>query len=116
MISFTSVENFFKECTTGIEFVYEGKWYLIEFDDPFSGIGKVRIHLQDEDGSGYLDDNRCEEFDNLEDLVHKYKIGDRTLAEVICDENNIPRSVLPVKRPIEKWQSDLFQGNGNDSK
>ena len=105
MISFTSVENFFEECTTGIE-----------FDDPFSGIGKVRIHLQDEDGSGYLDDNRCEEFDNLENLVHKYKIGDRTLAEIICDENNIPRTVLPVKRPIEKWQSDLFEGNGNDSK
>lgn len=116
MISFTSVENFFEECTTGIEFVYEGKWYLIEFDDPFSGIGKVRIHLQDEDSSGYLDDNRCEEFDNLENLVHKYKIGDRTLAEIICDENNIPRTVLPVKRPIEKWQSDLFEGNGNDSK
>ena len=101
MISFTSVENFFEECTTGIE-----------FDDPFSGIGKVRIHLQDEDGSGYLDDNRCEEFDNLEDLVHKYKIGDRTLAEMICDENNIPRTVLPVKRPIEKWQSDFFEGKG----
>lgn len=49
MIPFTSVENFFEECTTGIEFAYEGKWYLIEFDDPFSGIGKVRIHLQDED-------------------------------------------------------------------
>ena len=55
-------------------------------------------------------------FDNLEDLVHKYKIGDRTLAEIICDENNIPRTVLPVKRPIEKWQSDFFEGNGNDSK
>lgn len=72
MISFTSVENFFEECTIGIEFVYEGKWYLIEFDDPFSGIGKVRIHLQDEDGCGYLDDNRCEEFENLENLVHKW--------------------------------------------
>lgn len=60
MISFTSVENFFEECTTGIEFVYEGKWYLIEFDDPFSGIGKVRIHLQDEDGMGKLTDVFCD--------------------------------------------------------
>lgn len=114
MISFTSVENFFEECTTGIEFTYEGKWYLVEFDDPFSGIGKVRIHLQDEDGNGYIDDNRCQEFENLEDLVHSYKIGDRTLAEIICDENNISRSVLPVKRHIEKWQSNLFDEEKNE--
>ena len=40
MISFKSVENFFEECTTGIEFKYEEKWYLIEFDDPFTGIGR----------------------------------------------------------------------------
>ena len=71
MISFKSVENFFEECTTGIEFKYEEKWHLIEFDD-------------------------------LEALVHSYKIGNRTLAEIICDENNIPRSVLPIKRKIEK--------------
>lgn len=114
MISFKSVENFFDECTTGIEFKYGNKWYLIEFDDPFTGIGKVRIHLQDEDSDAYTDDNRCEEFENLEILVHSYKIGDRTLAEIICDENNIPRSVLPVKRKIEKWQSDLFDGVGNE--
>lgn len=107
MISFKSVENFFEECTTGIEFKYEEKWYLIEFDDPFTGIGKVRIHLQDKDSDSYLDDSRCEEFSDLEALVHSYKIGNRTLAEIICDENNIPRSVLPVKRKIEKWQSDL---------
>ena len=110
MISFKSVENFFEECTTGIEFKYEEKWYLIEFDDTFTGIGRVRIHLQDEDSDGYLDDSRCEEFENLETLVHSYKIGNRTLAEIICDENGIPRSVLPVRRRIEKWQSDLFDG------
>jgi len=34
MISFKSVENFFEECTTGIEFKYEEKWYLIEFEGP----------------------------------------------------------------------------------
>ncbi|MBR4006440.1 hypothetical protein [Fibrobacter sp.] len=110
MISFKSVENFFEECTTGIEFKYEEKWYLIEFDDPFTGIGKVRIHQQDENSDSYLDDSRCEEFNDLEALVHSYKIGNRTLAEIICDENNIPRSVLPVKRKIEKWQTDLFDG------
>ena len=54
MISFKSVENFFEECTTGIEFKYEEKWYLIEFDDPFTGIGRVRIHLQDKDSEGIL--------------------------------------------------------------
>ena len=56
MISFKSVENFFEECTTGIEFKYD-EWYLIEFDDPFTGIGKVRIHLQDENSDSYLDDS-----------------------------------------------------------
>ena len=114
MISFESVENFFEECTTGIEFKYEEKWYLIEFDDPFTGIGKVRIHLQDENSDNYPDDSRCEEFNNLESLVHSYKIRNRTLAEIICDENNIPRSVLPVKRKIEKWQMNLFDGASNE--
>ncbi len=66
MISFKSVENFFEECTTGIEFKYEEKWYLIEFDDPFTCIGKVRIHLQDENSDSYFDDLRCEEFNDLE--------------------------------------------------
>jgi len=116
MISFTSVENFFEECTTGIEFKYNDNWYLIEFDDPFSGIGKVRIHLKDEDDNGYFDESRCSEFIDLETLVHNYKIGERTLAEIICDENNIPRNVLPVKRPIEKWQADIFEGGGNELK
>lgn len=108
MISFTSVENFFEECTTGIEFVYGSKWYCVEFDDPFFGIGTVRIHLRDEDGKGYFDENRCNEYPNLETLVHAYKIGERTLAEIICDENNIPRSVLPVERRLEAWQLKRF--------
>lgn len=114
MISFTSVENFYEECTTGIEFKYNEKWYLIEFDDPFSGIGKVRIHLQNENGDGYFDEKRRAEFDNLEQLVHHYQIGERSLAEIICDENKISRSVLPVKRPIQKWQAELFGGGGDD--
>lgn len=42
------------------------------------------------------------------------QIGNRTLAKIICDENNIPRSVLPVKRKIGKWQSDLFDGVENE--
>lgn len=114
MISFTSVENFFEECTTGIEFKYNDNWYCIEFDDPFKGVGKVRIHLQDENGDGYFDPSRCAEYKSLEDLVHTYKIGDRTLAEIICDENNIPRTVLPVKRHLEKWQADLFDDRESD--
>lgn len=61
-----------------------------------------------------LDNSRCEEFNNLESLVHSYKIKNRTLAEIICDENNIPRSVLPVKRKIEKWQINLFDGASNE--
>lgn len=106
MISFTSIENFYEECTTGVEFEYNQKWYLIEFDDPFHGIGPVRIHLQDEDGKGYFDESRSKEFLNLETLVHNYKIGERTLAEIICDENSISRDVLPVKRHLEKWQAE----------
>ena len=46
MMPFKSVEDFFEECTTGVEFRYDGKWYLIEFDDPFTGLGVVRIHRQ----------------------------------------------------------------------
>ena len=97
MIPFTSVENFFEECTTGIE-----------FDDPFSGLGTVRNHLQDENGDGYFDERRCSEYPNPEKLVHSYKIGERTLAEIICDENKISRSALPVKRNLEKWQISNF--------
>lgn len=114
MISFSSVENFFEECTTGIEFKYSENWYCIEFDDPFKGVGRVRIHLQDEDGNGYFDERRCTEYQNLEELVHSYKIGDRTLAEIICDENGISRDVLPVKRHLEKWQTELFNGIGTN--
>lgn len=106
MIPFTSLENFYEECTTGIEFEYDHKWYLIEFDDPFHGVGTVRIHLQDEDGKVYFDGCRSEEFLNLEDLVHNYKISERTLAEIICDENSISREVLPVKRHLETWQAE----------
>lgn len=105
MISFKSVEDFFEECTTGVEFQYAGKWYLIEFNDPFRGLGAVRIHLQDEDSENYFDDTRCQEFPDLETLVHYYRIGERTLAEIICDENGIPRSVLPVKRVLKPWQT-----------
>lgn len=115
MIPFTSVENFFEECSTGIEFKYNEMWYCVEFDDPFTGVGRVRIHLQDENGDGYFDESRCAEYQNLEELVHSYKIGDRTLAEIICDENGISRSVLPVKRRLEKWQTELFDGgNANE--
>lgn len=110
MIPFKSVENFYEECTTGIEFQYEGKWYLIEFDNPFTGIGKVRIHLQDDNSDAYTDDNRCREYPNLESLVHAHRIGDRTLAEIICVENRIPREVLPVKRVLKEWQTErMFQ-------
>lgn len=106
MISFSSVENFYEECTTGIEFQYNGKCYCVEFDDPFRGIGTVRIHLQDKDGNGYFDAERCTEYPNLETLVHNYQIESRTLAEIICDENKISRKVLPIKRELEKWQAD----------
>lgn len=108
MIPFTSIENFYEECTTGIEFKYNEKWYLVEFDDPFKGIGTVRIHLQDDNDNSYTNDNFCFEYCNLETLVHNYKIGDRTLAEIICDENSLPRNKEIIKRKLQKWQLDLF--------
>lgn len=97
MITFNSIEDFYKESETGIEFKLYGKNYLIEFDDPFTGGGRVRIHLEDADGNGYFDKTKVCEYSNLEELVHSYKIDNRSLAEVICDENKIPRSVLPIK-------------------
>ena len=99
MISFSSLENFYEECTTGIEFNYEGYWHLIEFDDPFRGRGRVRIHREDRQGcKKYFSEDKCKEYPNLETLVHSYEIEGRTLAQIICDDNGIPRSVLPVHR------------------
>lgn len=98
MISFSSIEQFYEEARLGVEFELYNKWYLIEFDDPFCGKGKVRIHLQDDLGGNYLDETRMHEYENLEELVHNYKILERTLAEIICDENGISRNCLPIKQ------------------
>lgn len=99
-ISFTSVENFYEEARVGIDFEYNGIWYQIDFDDPKTGKGKMQISKYDEENSTY--------YDSLYDLVHNYKIGDRTLAEIICDENGISRSVLPVKNN-SKTTCELFE-------
>ncbi|MCQ2596011.1 MAG: hypothetical protein MJ196_12185 [Treponemataceae bacterium] len=107
-ILYLSVEDFYKDCTTGIEFPYKEHNYLIEFDDPFTGTGVCRIHVNDDDcDTSYFDSTKCMEFNNLEELVHNYKIGLKTLAEIICDDNGISRSVLPVHRD-EKKQLALF--------
>lgn len=107
MITFKSIEDFYKEAETGIEFKLYGKNYLIEFDDPFTGGGKVRMHLEDADGNGYFDKTRQFEYDNLEELVHSYKIDNRSLAEIICDENKIPRSILPIKYFKSDFTKDM---------
>lgn len=88
-ICFTSVEDFYREAQKGIDFEYNGTWYQIDFDNPFSGEGKMQISKYNEGKSTY--------YDSLFDLVHNYKIDGRSLAEIICDENGITRSVLPVK-------------------
>lgn len=102
-IPFNSVEDFFDEVSSDYGFEYQNKWYDICFDDPFTALGKVEIYEErkgDTDGDHAL---REEHFDSLDDLVHNFKIGARTLAEIICDENDISRSVLPVKRPRPTW-------------
>ena len=72
---------------------------MIEFDDPFRGRGRVRIHCEDRQGcQKYFSEDNCKEYPNLETLVHSYEIDGRTLAQIICDDNGIPRSVLPVHR------------------
>lgn len=116
-ISFTSVENFYDEARVGIDFQYEGVWYSIEFDDPFLGEGNMRIHEQDaQNVFTYFDESKCSEYSSLFDLVHNYKIGGRTLAEIICDENGIPRSVLPVKnkaKTTQEWFDEINAGGKN---
>lgn len=98
-ICFTSVENFYEEARIGIDFEYRGVWYTINFDDPRFGESKMQISRYDEEKSIY--------FDSLFDLVHGYKIEERTLAEIIYDENDIPRSVLPVAN-ISKSARELL--------
>ena len=98
-ICFKSIEDFYKEAQKGIDFEYKGIWYQIDFDDPVSGNSKMQISRYDEEKSTY--------YDSLFDLVHNYKIAGRSLAEIICDENGIPRSVLPVKNS-ESMTHGLF--------
>ena len=99
-IPFTSVENFFDEVTSDYGFLYKPYWYDICFRNPFLGTGPVDIFEETEEDrdSDHLIREQ-ETYDSIEELVHKFKIRGRTLAEIICDENDIPRSVLPVKWP-----------------
>jgi len=111
-ISFSSVENFYEESRIGIEFECYGEWYQIDFDDPQFGESRMQIAKCGEEKSVY--------YDSLFDLVHNYKIGDRTLAEIICDENGIPRSVLPVKntaKTTRELYNEIYNGgvNGKNS-
>ena len=109
-ISFSSVENFYEEARVGIDFECYGKWYQIDFDDPQFGESRMQISRYDEEKSVY--------YDTLFDLVHNYKIGERTLAEIICDENGISRSVLPVKNTATTTRElfDEINGGGENGK
>ena len=119
-ICFKSVEDFYEEARVGIDFEYNDIWYSIEFNDPFFGEGDMRIHEQDAPNVfTYFDDSKCVEYHSLFDLVHNYKIGERTLAEIICDENGISRSVLPVEntaKTTREWFNEINGGtNGKNA-